>query len=99
MAGDRQESDAPRESVARMRGLLRETREEISKEAGSVGDPRARALFETASEVLGGLITAHQHYESGIEEAWRGDASGTGQPEKAEHPTQPAEGGDDEARY
>jgi hypothetical protein len=36
-----------------------------------VEDPRALALFETTAEVLGGLITAYEHYEHGAEEAWR----------------------------
>ena len=33
--------------------------------------PRALALFETTSEVLGGLLTAHEHHEPGAEEAFR----------------------------
>jgi hypothetical protein len=35
-----------------------------------VNDPKARALFETTAEVLGGLITAYEHYQQNAP-AWR----------------------------
>lgn len=34
-------------------------------------EPKAQALFETSAEVLGGLRTEFQHYESGAEAAMR----------------------------
>jgi len=43
------------------------TGQDVSK----VEDLRATALFETTAEVLGGLITAYEHYERGAEEARR----------------------------
>jgi hypothetical protein len=43
--------------------LISQVREDIIK----TNDPRARALFETTAEVLGGLKTAYVHYEAGIE--------------------------------
>ncbi len=43
--------------------LISQVREDIVK----TNDPRARALFETTAEVLGGLKTAYVHYEAGIE--------------------------------
>jgi len=36
-----------------------------------VDEPKARALFETAAEVITGLDTAFQHYEEKREHAWR----------------------------
>ena len=43
------------------------SREDVSK----VTDPKAQALFETASEVMRGLVTALEHFEQGSEPAWR----------------------------
>ena len=37
-----------------------------------VGDRQAKALFETAAEVLGGLRHAFVDYGEGSEEAWQG---------------------------
>jgi hypothetical protein len=36
-----------------------------------VDDPRAKAMFETAAEVLLGLDKAFADYEEGAEAAWR----------------------------
>jgi hypothetical protein len=42
-------------------------REDVTK----VDDPKAQALFETSAEVLGGLITAYDHFEQRSEAAWK----------------------------
>ena len=41
------------------------------QEVSKVEDPRTLALFETTTEVLARLITAHEHYEPGAEVAFR----------------------------
>jgi len=64
------ESD-PRHHTIKIRGMLSEVRDHLREDVSKVEDPRAEALFETTAEVLGGLITAYEHYERGAEEAWR----------------------------
>jgi hypothetical protein len=44
---------------------MQHIREDITK----VNDPKAQALFETSAEVLGGLITAYEHFEQRNEAA------------------------------
>jgi hypothetical protein len=51
--------------------MLDDVRDHLREDVGKVEDPRAEALFEATAEVLGGLITAYEHYERGTEEAWR----------------------------
>jgi hypothetical protein len=64
------ESD-PRHHTIKIRGMLSDVREHLRQDVSKVEDPRAEALFETTAEVLGGLITAYEHYERGAEAAWR----------------------------
>ena len=64
------ESD-PRYHTARIRDMLDASMRHMREDVGKVSDPQARALFETSAEVLGGLITAYEHYESRGEPAWR----------------------------
>jgi hypothetical protein len=52
---------------ARLTDLAEHLREDVRK----VDEPRAKALFETAAEVLLGLRNAFADYEAGEEEAWR----------------------------
>ena len=47
--------------------VIDHTREDIDK----VHDPKAQVLFETTAEVLIGLRTAYEHFESGAEKAMR----------------------------
>lgn len=35
-----------------------------------VDEPQFKAMFETAAEVMGGLVTAFRHYEEKGEHAW-----------------------------
>jgi hypothetical protein len=51
--------------------MLSDIRNHLREDVSKVEDPRAEALFETTAEVLGGLITAYEHYEPEAEEAWR----------------------------
>ena len=52
-------------------GKLQESIDHLRKDVGTIDDLRAKALFETSAEVLGGLYTAFIHYDEGTEEAWR----------------------------
>ena len=50
---------------------MSDVRDHLRQDVSKVEDPRAEALFETTAEVLGGRISAYEHYEHGAEEAWR----------------------------
>ena len=63
--------DDPREHTRRIKDMLRQTMEHVRQDVPRVSDPKAQALFETSAEVLGGLITAYEHFEQRSEEAWR----------------------------
>jgi hypothetical protein len=47
--------------------LVTHLREDVKK----VDDPHARAMFETAAEVISGLSTAFSHFEQKSEVAWK----------------------------
>jgi len=47
--------------------LIKHIHENLDK----LNEPKAQALFETTAEVLIGLRTAHEHYESGTEKGTR----------------------------
>ena len=51
--------------------LRRHAMQHIREDVTKVSDPKAQALFETSAEVLGGLITAYEHFEQKSEPAWR----------------------------
>ena len=61
----------PRRHTANVKEMLTGTITHLREDIGNIDDPRAEALFETTAEVLGGLVKAFEHYESGAEEAWR----------------------------
>jgi hypothetical protein len=63
-------SDPKRHSM-QTRTKLSGLAEHLREDAGKVDDPRAKALFETAAEVLLGLEHAFADYEQGEEEAWQ----------------------------
>ena len=52
---------------SRFEELIEHLREDIKK----IDEPRAKALFETSAEVLGGLKKAFHDYEMKNEPAWR----------------------------
>ncbi len=54
----------PREHAARIRGELADTAEHLREDLERVDDLQARALFETAREVIDGLIKAFEHFQS-----------------------------------
>jgi hypothetical protein len=64
------ESD-PRHHTLKIKDMLNETMHHMREDISKVSDPKAQALFETSAEVLGGLITAYDHFEQKSEGAWR----------------------------
>jgi hypothetical protein len=70
MANQYPESD-PRHHTANIRRMLDETRTHCRKDISKISEPKAQVLFETAAEVLGGLITAFEHYDKGVEPGMR----------------------------
>lgn len=67
---DLQTTDAKAHSE-NIRSGIQELIDHIKRDISRVDDPKAKALFETSAEVLGGLKTAFSHYEEGREEAWK----------------------------
>jgi hypothetical protein len=61
----------PRRHTIKMRRRLTELAEHLREDVTKVGDPRAKALFETSAEVLLGLEKAFADFEEGSEAAWR----------------------------
>jgi hypothetical protein len=65
------ETKEPRAHTANIRGEFRELIQHLRDDVKRVEEPKARALFETAAEVITGLDTASQHYEEKREAAWK----------------------------
>jgi hypothetical protein len=53
----------PRAHTALMEKRFKETINELRSEIKTLQDPRAKALFETAAEVIGGLEKAFHGYD------------------------------------
>jgi hypothetical protein len=64
------ESD-PRHHTQNIKGMLDEAAQHCREDVGKINEPKAQALFETTAEVLLGLVTAYNHYESGTEPGMR----------------------------
>jgi hypothetical protein len=60
----------PREHTRVMEKRFRETISALRDDIKVISDPRARALFETAAEVIGGLEKAFHDYDKRDELAW-----------------------------
>jgi hypothetical protein len=63
--------DDPRHHTIKLKTMLREVANHARQDVGKVDDPKAKALFEVTAEVVGGLVTAFEHFEQRTEEAWR----------------------------
>jgi len=61
----------PIHHTRKMGAVLEDVRDHLRADIERVDEPQFRAMFETAAEVLGGIITAFQHYESKTESAWK----------------------------
>jgi hypothetical protein len=49
--------------------MLTQIIDHVREDAEKVNEPKAQALFETTAEVLLGLRTAYEHYETKVEPA------------------------------
>jgi hypothetical protein len=61
----------PRHHTLKIKKMLHDSMQHIRSDVAKVTDPKAQALFETSAEVLGGLITAYDHFEQRSEAAWK----------------------------
>ena len=60
----------PREHTRVMEKRFRDTVSDLRNDIKVINDPRAKALFETAAEVIGGLEKAFHDYDKRDELAW-----------------------------
>ncbi|HEY1752470.1 MAG TPA: hypothetical protein VGG29_14520 [Caulobacteraceae bacterium] len=60
----------PRHHTKQMEKQFHDTAHHLREDVKVIQDPRARALFETAAEVLGGLEKAFHDYDKKDELAW-----------------------------
>ena len=61
----------PKVHAQNIQRMLTDVIEHVREDADKVNEPKAQALFETTAEVLTGLRTAYEHYETGAEKAMR----------------------------
>ena len=66
------ETTDPKVHANNVQRMLTDVVDHLRADLALIREPKAQALFETAAEVLLGLRTAFQHYETGEEEALRG---------------------------
>lgn len=59
--------------IAKMHGKLSELINELREDIQALDDPQAKALFETSAEVLSGLRTSFEHFETNTEAAWKNE--------------------------
>jgi hypothetical protein len=64
----------PLHHTQKMKKRLEETVAHLRQDIGKVDEPQLAAMFETAAEVLTGLIKAFDDYEKKNEAAWRKSA-------------------------
>ena len=69
MRNQEDDENDPRHHTANIKAMLTEVIEHAREDIEKVSEPKAQALFETTAEVLQGLVTAYQHYESNSERA------------------------------
>jgi len=65
------EQSDPHHHVKKVSARFQELQEHLRDDVEKIDDPRARAMFETAAEVLGGLQKAFHDYEAKNEPARR----------------------------
>jgi hypothetical protein len=61
----------PLHHTRKMSAQLSEMIDHLRRDIDQVDEPQCKAMFETAAEVLGGLVTAFRHYEQKGEHAWK----------------------------
>ncbi len=66
-------SNDPKEHAQNIEKYITELKDHCLKDAKKISDPKAKALFETAADVLDGLEKAFSDYQSENEGAWVND--------------------------
>lgn len=66
-------SSDPKEHAQNIENFIYELKLFCHEEISTVDDPKAKALFETTAEVLGGLEKAYSDYQSENMGAWVND--------------------------
>ena len=61
----------PQHHTQNMKKRLSEIQAHLREDIGKVDEPQLKAMFETSTDVLGGLIKAFGDYEKKNEAAWR----------------------------
>ncbi len=61
----------PRRHTQKMQKELQKIKDHLRADIDKVDEPQLKAMFETAAEVLGGLMKAFRDYEEKNESAWR----------------------------
>lgn len=61
----------PGEHAQHIAHMLQQAQQECREDVKRINDPKAQALFETIAEVVGGLLKALEHYQTGSEPAWQ----------------------------
>jgi hypothetical protein len=61
----------PRHHTQKMQKALGEIKDHLRADINEVEEPQLKAMFETAAEVLEGLLKAFRDYEQKNETAWR----------------------------
>lgn len=61
----------PRHHTQKMQKALADIRNHLREDVQKVDEPQLKAVFETSTEVLGGLEKAFKDYEQKNEKAWR----------------------------
>jgi uncharacterized membrane-anchored protein YhcB (DUF1043 family) len=61
----------PRHHTQKMQKELQKIKDHLREDIEKVDEPQLKAMFETAAEVLGGLMKAFRDYEEKNESAWR----------------------------
>jgi hypothetical protein len=61
----------PRHHTRKVEQRLRETIDHLREDIDKIDEPKAKAMFETSAEVLGGLVKAFHDYDEKTESAWR----------------------------
>jgi hypothetical protein len=64
MTGRTVTENDPHGHTTHIQELLANVRDHCREEIGKINEPKVQAIFEKTAEVLNGLITAYEHYNS-----------------------------------
>jgi hypothetical protein len=66
-----QQNGNPLQHTRKMSAVLEDVRDHLRADIRQIDEPQFKAMFETAAEVLDGLVTAFHRYEAKNESAWK----------------------------